>query len=210
MKGVIFDCDGVIVDSEVIYLESLVQYLRSLNIKTNVAAVQYVVGKKTDEISRDLINQFNLVNYSVEEIVIGQRKFFDNYWKKCEIKPMTGLIQFLKKCKQHHLKIALASSSRKVYINDILYKLGIFEYFNYIISGESIKNGKPSPDIFLYTLENMELEKKDVIIIEDSVNGIQAGIASGIFTIGFKGSKIIQDTSKADQEVNSFHEIDLN
>ena len=45
------------------------------------------------------------------------------------------------------------------------------------------------------------------MIIEDSVNGIRAGKASGIFTVGFKGSRIIQDTSMADREVYSFREI---
>lgn len=55
----------------------------------------------------------------------------------------------------------------------------------------------------------MGLNKEDVMIIEDSVNGIKAGIASGMYTIGFKGSKIIRDTSQANIEVHAFSEIAL-
>lgn len=209
MKGIIFDCDGVLVDSEVIYLESLVNYLKSLNRSTEIEHVQYVVGKKAEEISRNLMEQFDLQGYTIEEIVAGQRECFTRYWEKYEVKPMKGLVEFLKRCKAHGLTLAIASSSRSAYIEDLLERLQISAYFDYIVSGEVVEKGKPAPDIFLYTLERMGLDKKDVVIIEDSVNGIQAGKASGIYTIGFKGSKIIQDTSQADFEVFSFEEIEF-
>ncbi len=207
MKGIIFDCDGVIVDSEVIYLESLVAYLKTLNKTTCIADVQYLVGKKAEEISQDLIEQFALHTHTVEALVAGQRGYFDRYWKKCTIAPMEGLVEFLQRCKAEGLALTIASSSRRAYIEDLLKRLQISEYFDDIISGEMVENGKPAPDIFLYALHRMGLEKQDVAIIEDSVNGIKAAKASGMYTIGFKGSKIIQDTTQADLEVSSFSEI---
>lgn len=210
MKGIIFDCDGVIVDSEVIYLESLVDYLKSLDKITNIDEVKYVVGKKVQEISQNLKEQFDLHGYTTQEIIAGQRAYFAAYWQKAEIKPMKGLVAFLKRCREHGLILAIASSSRKTYIDDLLERFQITSYFDYIVSGEVIEHGKPAPDIFLYTLGRMGLGIKDAVILEDSVNGIKAGKASGIYTIGFKGSKIVQDTSEADLEVTSFEEIWLN
>ena len=76
-----------------------------------------------------------------------------------------------------------------------------------MISGDLLKHSKPDPEIYNLVTKKMGLDKKELMIIEDSVNGIRAGKASGIFTVGFKGSRIIQDTSMADREVYSFREI---
>ena len=209
MKGVIFDCDGVILDSEVIYLESLIQYLKSLGIETSISKVQYLVGMKMFEICKAIQEQFELYSLTLDELRDGQNKYFDQYMDSADISVMPGLVDFLKKCKKQGMIISLASSSGKEYIMNLLDRFEISKYFDYVVTGESVEHGKPCPDIFLYTLDKMHLNKEDVMIIEDSVNGIRAGIASGMFTIGFKGSKIVQDTSQANKEVYTFSEIDL-
>ena len=207
MKGIIFDCDGVIVDSEVIYLESLKRFLSNQDIQVEIKDIQYVVGMKMPEICKALKNQFDLEQFTNEELAEKQNVYFDEYWENCHITPMKGIKEFLDRCKSKNLIISLASSSGKDYIHDLLERFDLKNYFDYIVTGEVVQKGKPDPDIFLYTLDKMKLNKDDVIIVEDSVNGIRAGVASGIYTVGFKGSKIEQDTSEADVQVYSFDEI---
>lgn len=209
MKGVIFDFDGVILDSETIYLKSLVQYLESIGIDSKISEVKYLVGMKMQDICKSIQQQFKLFDFTLCELKEGQYKYFDQYMDSADISVMPGLVDFLKKCKKQGMIISLASSSGKEYIMNLLDRFEISKYFDYVVTGESVEHGKPCPDIFLYTLDKMHLNKEDVMIIEDSVNGIRAGIASGMFTIGFKGSKIVQDTSQANKEVYTFSEIDL-
>lgn len=209
MKGVIFDFDGVIFDSEIIYLESVLQYLESIGVHSTMSEVQYLIGMRMQEICVVLQKQFNLYNHSLDELRFGQYEYFDRLMESSDIQAMPGLSDFLARCKEKNMTIAVASSSGEEYIVDLLKRFNVYEYFHHIVSGSCVEHGKPQPDIFLYALNKMGLNKEDVMIIEDSVNGIKAGIASGMYTIGFKGSKIIQDTSQANIEVHAFSEIAL-
>lgn len=53
----------------------------------------------------------------------------------------------------------------------------------------------------------MALPAEELAVIEDSANGIAAAKKAGLKTIGFKGSRIVQNTSAADLEVKSYLEL---
>ncbi|MEG0958323.1 MAG: HAD family phosphatase [Erysipelotrichaceae bacterium] len=207
LKSVIFDFDGVVIDTEIIYLESVKEYLSTLGIQTTIQDIQYIVGMKMDAITKDLKKQFNLINYSLDELILGQRKVFNQKMESNEITLMTGLINFLNELRSRNIKCILASSSSRIYLCQLLSRFKIDEYFDRIISGEEVKKSKPNPDIFLKAIEESGIEKKDTIIIEDSVNGIRAGIRAGITVFGFKGSLLWQNTSEANFEVSNFREL---
>ena len=50
-----------------------------------------------------------------------------------------------------------------------------------------VKNGKPSPDVFLYAAEKMGIKPEHCLVIEDSVPGVQAAKAAGMRVLGFDG-----------------------
>ncbi|MEG0265502.1 MAG: HAD family phosphatase [Erysipelotrichaceae bacterium] len=207
LKSVIFDFDGVVIDTEIIYLESVKEYLSTLGIQTTIQDIQYIVGMKMDAITKDLKKQFNLINYSLDELILGQRKVFNQKMESNEITLMTGLLNFLNELRSRNIKCILASSSSRIYLCQLLSRFKIDEYFDRIISGEEVKKSKPNPDIFLKAIEESGIEKKDTIIIEDSINGIRAGIRAGITVFGFKGSLLWQNTSEANFEVSNFREL---
>ncbi len=89
----------------------------------------------------------------------------------------------------------------------MLERLGISEYFDEIVSGEMVEHSKPAPDIYLKAAECVGLPTDSLIVIEDSVNGIRAGKNARIYTVGYKGSVVEQDTHEADVEVRDFMEI---
>ena len=120
---------------------------------------------------------------------------------------MNGLVDFLNLCRQKGYRLAIVSSSDLSYIEDVVRRLKIQDYFDLLISGQMIEHGKPSPDIYLLAQQQMALPADSLLVIEDSPAGIQAGKAAGLTTIGYKGSIIDQDTSKADYQVSDYHEL---
>ena len=208
-KAFIFDMDGVLIDSEVIYLNSLVKYLNTLGINTCVDELSIVTGMKLDAISDYLIKTYSIENVGVEEMMYMQDKYFDIEAALKPLKSMEGLEAFLDELKFKNKRIALASSSDRVWIDTVVDSLNIRHYFDVIISGESVIHSKPNPEIFIKAAKLLQCEVKECIVIEDSINGIQAGIDAGMFVIGFKGSLIKQNTSKANIEVKSFQEISI-
>jgi beta-phosphoglucomutase-like phosphatase (HAD superfamily) len=52
-----------------------------------------------------------------------------------------------------------------------------------VYAGDIVQAKKPAPDIYLYALEDMKLDPKDVIVVEDSENGMRAAVAAGLPTV---------------------------
>ena len=208
IKGIIFDFDGVVTDSEPPYIEALVNFMQSIGIDATFEELQHVVGQNLQAIGTELVNTYHL-DMSPEEFNRRSMSIYEESTDIREFKPMKGLYEFLDRCKEKGIRMCVASSSDYNYLYTIMDSLKIRDYFEWVLSGHGLAKGKPDPLIYNMAAEKMGIEKKDLMIIEDSPNGIKAGIASGIYTVGFKGSRVIQDTSMADKEVNSFNEIEL-
>lgn len=207
MKTVIFDMDGVLIDSEVIYLKSLQKYLKTLDIEEDLQTLSCLVGMNAKDITEKLQNTYHLHHISLEELMEKQDIYFDEELKETKLTPMPHLITYLEYLKAKNITLVLASSSDMHWINTVLDEINVRKYFDIIVSGESLKHSKPNPDIFYLAAEQAGCKHDECIVIEDSVNGIKAGKAANMFVIGYKGSIIQQDTSKADKEICDFCEL---
>ena len=58
------------------------------------------------------------------------------------------------------------------------------DIFDPIVAGNEVENGKPAPDVFLVTAQKMGVKAETCFVFEDSQNGIKAGVAAGMKTIG--------------------------
>ncbi len=208
IRGIIFDFDGVITDSEPPYIEALVKLMKSLGRDASFEELQHVVGQNLKAIGEELTGTYGL-DMSAEEFNERCMRIYEESTDIRDFRAMDGLYDFLESCKQKGIIMCVASSSDYDYLYTIMDSLGIRDYFAFVLSGHGLRKGKPDPLIYNMAAEKMGIDKKDLLIIEDSTNGIRAGKASGIYTVGFKGSKVVQDTSMADKEVYSFQEIEL-
>ena len=199
IKGIIFDFDGVIVDSEPLYIETLLGYLAGLGVKTSEEKISYVIGH---------ISQFGL-NMTVEEFVNDSRAYYFQRNKNADYPLLPGVKEFIERCHQKGLAICVASSSGYEYLHKILESKKLLPYFRFILSGEDFVHSKPDPEIYNKAAELLGIEKEGSMIIEDSLHGVMAGKASGIFTVAYKGAKFKQDTPMADLEICDFKELNI-
>lgn len=79
--------------------------------------------------------------------------------------------------------MSLATSSKIEKPLFHLKRLKLLKYFDYIVTADLVENIKPEPDLFLKAIELANVEKKNAIIIEDSKNGLIAGMRAGIDVI---------------------------
>ena len=205
-KGIIFDCDGCILDSEAIFLEAVRRYLNTFNIESSNDDLKFVVGKPMTTIAMDLLDKYHL-NLSVDEFIQGERVIFYEMMNSTALSPMPGLLDLIQRALVDNIALAIASSSPKNYVLNVTNQFGITDKFQEIITGEQVEHGKPYPDIYLLAASKLAIAKDELIIIEDSTNGIQAGISAGIYTVGYKGSIIEQDTSKADVSIDHYDQL---
>ncbi len=209
LKAVLFDCDGVLLDSESIYLSCVSQYLETLGRRAAIDQLAYLVGADIHTITDQMKRDFDLEGYDTEELVLGQRELFNKRFYKEELIPMEGLTDFLKRLKAEGILTAVVSSSAQDYVEYVLDQLKIREYFDLYIGREAAGRSKPAPDLYLEALKRLGISGKEALVLEDSGNGIKAGLAAGCHVAAYKGALVKQDTSGAAWTVAHYRELDV-
>jgi beta-phosphoglucomutase-like phosphatase (HAD superfamily) len=199
-KAIIFDMDGVLIDSEIIYQEWMFQFLRSHEVVYPVRNYQQKIGT-----TQSVFDDLEMYNKGIN--IINLKKQFEDYWisRKLDfssIFPMS-LKEQLKWFKNTGFSLAIASSSPLETIKDMTKSCDIQSYFNYIISGRSLVESKPHPEIFLRAAEGLGVLPSECFVVEDSHHGVLAGKSAGMEVIAIADKRFNQDLSDADYLIES-------
>lgn len=90
----------------------------------------------------------------------------------------------------------------------VLDRFKIKEYFDVIISGDHVKHGKPNPEIYKLTLNELSVKPSEAVVLEDAEVGIESAKGAGCYCIAVANPNTpIQDLSKSDKVINSLNEI---
>jgi HAD superfamily hydrolase (TIGR01509 family) len=79
--------------------------------------------------------------------------------------------------------LGLASSSHRRVIDAALRGMGLTDVFAAVVSSDEVEHGKPAPDVFLETAHRLSVPPSDVVVVEDSLNGLKAAAAAGMTTV---------------------------
>lgn len=77
-------------------------------------------------------------------------------------------------------KTAIASTARKKNLINALAHIGVLDTFDYVLAGEDVDKGKPSPEIYQNILRHFECHPSEAVVFEDSEVGVKAAIDAGI------------------------------
>lgn len=209
MKAVIFDMDGVIIDSEPIYNKIHADMLREFGITEFLDCPEDYTGMTSIAVFTKTKELYQL-KQTIAEIAAYQRDIIIREIKNLDNEPIPGIRELLANLKEHNIKTAIASSSERLFIDTVVTKFGLHDYFDIIVSGDDIKNSKPAPDIFLKAANLLSVEPAKCLVIEDSKNGTIAAKAAEMKCVGFANPNSgKQDLSQADKIISSIHEIDI-
>ncbi len=210
IKAVIFDMDGVIIDSEPVYHRVEKKLFKRLGIKISEDEHYSFVGMSMDLIWENILEKNKLKLNKEELIKLHTDNMIGSFQNEEKLTPLPNLVEFIEKLIDNNFKIALASSSSRILIDIILKKLEIKNFFEVIVSGEDVENGKPFPDIFLLTAKHLGCKLSECLVIEDSKNGVSAAKKANMKCIGFKNSNSgMQDLSAADMIIGNFSALDV-
>lgn len=179
-KGVIFDQDGLLFDTEQLYTKSWKEAGRRMNVPVPeefTHAISGSSGQGMIDIIHHYIPMVDAVAYRdlcYQLCQEEQRRFLPE-------KP--GLHEILAYMRENGVKMAVASSSPRPQVERNLKTAGVSQYFDVVVTGEDVTNGKPAPEIFLLAAEKLGLAPEDCYVFEDSFNGVRAGHAAGCCTV---------------------------
>lgn len=101
--------------------------------------------------------------------------------------PDYSKILLLKSLKKGGYKIACCSNSMRETLHLMLHSAHLFDFFDFIIGNDEIKNPKPHPEIYLTAFKHLHVKPQECIIVEDAPYGVAAAQASGAHVITVKG-----------------------
>ena len=94
-----------------------------------------------------------------------------------QVKP--GAVELLEHLSEQGVGMAVATSTRTTTAREHLGKAGLVGFFDYIIGGDMVGNGKPDPEIYHKAAAELGQKASDCIVFEDSDPGVLAGVRSG-------------------------------
>jgi beta-phosphoglucomutase family hydrolase len=208
LKAVIFDMDGVIIDSEPLHFSVDQDIMKSYGISIEREDLEPFVGTTNPEMWTKLKETYKLCA-SVNDILSKQIREKINRLSSSGLAPIDGITALLEMLQGRGVRIGLASSSPRRFIEAVLDSFGISSYFTSVVSGEEVVHGKPAPDVFLRAAEELGVHPQQCLVIEDSMHGIQAAKSAGMICIGYINPNSGQlDLSKADCTVDTIRDID--
>ena len=148
LKAVLFDMDGVIVDTEPLHRKAYFNMFEDLNISVSEELYTSFTGSSTKKVCTTLVDNFGLKE-THEELAKIKRSYFKHYFDNdADFDLLPGVKNLIHNYHQNGVKLILASSAHMNTINWVFEKFGLEEYFSGKISGASLKESKPHPEIF--------------------------------------------------------------
>ena len=62
-------------------------------------------------------------------------------------------------------------------------KSALTQYLDLIVSNEDVKKAKPDPEMYTTAINKFGLKPDECLVVEDNINGVEAGLASGAFVL---------------------------
>lgn len=197
LKAVIFDMDGVIIDSEPMHFMIDKKLLGSLGVEADERLLSRYVGVSNPEMLADIRKRFRL-DFSINELLELKNKLLLEALSETNLQPVRGVRELILDLVSHNVLLAVASSSPKMFVETVLKKLGLQQYFKVVVSGEELEKSKPAPDIFIKAASLLNVRPDECVVIEDSTPGTEAAEKAGIRCVGYLNPNSgRQDLSKA-------------
>lgn len=194
IKTVIFDMDGTLIDTEKYYRECWPKAMAAFGFEMSDAQALEMrsMGRPFAPIHLKKVFGESLDYHQVRN---KRKELVEECIRERGIQLKPGAIEILQWLRENQIPAAVATATDMERTERYLKMLGIYEYFDRLISATMVAEGKPSPDIYLYACAEMGMKPGDCIAVEDSPNGVKSAYRAGCKVV------MVPDQSRPDAEL---------
>lgn len=211
MKAVLFDLDGVITDTAIYHYQAWKEMACKLGIEIDEVFNEQLKGVSRMDSLQLILEKGGLGNRyseSEKEKMASDKNLV--YKQKIEkVSPndlLPGIAVLLKDLKAKGILIGLASASQNGPV--ILDRLEVTHYFNTIVNPAELRAGKPDPEIFVKGAQQLGVNPKDCVGVEDAAAGVQAINGAGMVSVAIgnqttlaAANKVVPSTEEVSAEL---------
>jgi len=206
IKAVILDMDGVVIDTEGFWRDAEKQVFGELGVEVTEELAAQTAGMSTTQVTEFWYEKCPWEAPGKDEVEQG---VVDRVGELIDSKgqAIVGLFELLKDIRRRGLKVGLATNSPRTLVNEALRKLSLREAFDAVVSFDDVEEAKPNPEVYLKCLVQLSVEPGEAIIVEDSVTGVEAGLAAGCRVLNLTHDAVASDAEDRICKITHLSEV---
>ena len=185
LRAIIFDMDGVIIDSHPAHRKAWRLFLETVGKDVSDEELAFILdGHKRNDILRHFLGDLP------EAELLAYGKLKDEFFRRAslDVRPVRGVLRFLKELRSQGLLLGLATSASPSRTLSTLDRMNARHYFSAVITAADVSQGKPDPAVYRLACECLDVNPHAAFVFEDAVSGIQAARDAGLKCAGIARS----------------------
>lgn len=178
IEAIIFDVDGTLVDSMGIWKDIDIEHFAMHGKELPENLQNEIEGMSFYQTAEYIKERYDFPETVEEMVDLWNRMAFKKYSE--EIPYKRGAEEFLIQSKSKGIKLGVATSNSRVLFDAVSNHLGMNQYFDCVVTGTEVLNGKPAPDVYLEVAKRLGVEPSKCLVFEDIIKGIMAGRNAGM------------------------------
>ena len=207
LEAVIWDMDGIIVNSGPYHLQAWQEVFGKWGVNFTEEDFRRNFGQRNDSIIWNAMGRS--ITQNEMDTIANEKE--ESYRRRVEqnIKAFSGAVALMKALTAQGVKMAIASSAPPENIDLIANGLGIKEYFQAIVWGREVTEGKPSPQGFLLAAQRLGVDPASCVVIEDAIAGVAAAKRAGMKCVAVTNTHPAAKLSEAEYVVDTLEAVSV-
>ena len=203
LRAVVFDLDGLLFNTEDLYDHVMQELCQRRGLVFTEELRVKMMGRPGELALVEMIEHHSL-KHDQPAALLQESDVIFTALLATQLAPMPGMWDLLAALEREEVPKAIGTSSRRQYVDYVLGRYHLVERFSFILTSESVRQGKPHPEIYLTAAEQHGVSPSEIMVLEDSQNGCRAAVAAGTFAVAvpgthsrthcFKGASLLADS----------------
>lgn len=176
----IFDMDGTLIDSMIFWKNLATEYLTSKGV-TNVPTdiLEQIKPMTMSESAALFVQKFGLIGDPEAEM----NAMMDEHYRK-DIPLKLGVEKYLQTLHEKGVHMCVASATAEHLMESCLVRLGVREYFEFLLSCEMVGSGKGTPLVYHVSARRLNAMPEEIAVYEDALHAVQTAKEAGYYVVG--------------------------